>query len=351
VRAAAATLGRLPRAVVVLPRALKLSPRGRRRLLALGLLLVALGAAYTFWFRDSSLVRVEKVTVTGIDSADGARVRAKLSAAARHMTTLNVDADLLRRAVADEPVVHSLTVHADFPHGLKIEIVENRPVALLVAGGRQVAVAPDGTVLEGAKISGKLPAIDVGSLPGTMRMPDGPARERVAVAAAAPVRLLPRIESISVQHGRGVVAELKDGPVVIFGRAVELDRKWAAATAVLAQRSSQGATYIDVRMPDRPVAGGLDLQQDPQAQPEGAGSGSPGVVPAVPPAGATPDASTTATPETATGALPGATTGTPAGTATGGTVQASPTTTAAPSTGATATSPGTGSTTATEPQP
>jgi cell division protein FtsQ len=351
VRAAAATLGRLPRAVFVLPRAFKLSPHGRRRLMALALLLVALAAAYTFWFRDSSLVRVEKVTVTGIDAADGARVRAKLSAAARHMTTLDVNADLLRRAVADEPVVHSLTVRSDFPHGLKIEIVQNRPVALLVAGGRQVPVAPDGTVLEGVKTSGRLPAIDVGALPGAIRMPDGPARERVAVAAAAPVRLLPRIESISVQHGRGAVAVLKDGPVVIFGRAAELERKWAAAVAVLAQRSSQGATYIDVRMPERPVAGGLDLEQDPQAQPEGAGFGSPGVVPAVPPAGAIPDASATPGAGAATGTVPGATTGTPTGTATGGTLQASPTSPAAPASGTTATSPGTGSTTATEPQP
>jgi cell division protein FtsQ len=333
---------------VVLPRTLRLSPHGRRRLIAFGLVLVALAAAYTFWFRDSSLVRVEKVTVSGIDTADGPRVRAKLSAAARQMTTLHVNADALRRAVADEPVVHSLAVHADFPHGLKIEIVQNRPVALLVGAGRQVPVAPDGTVLEGAKVSRGLPTIDVGSLPGGIRMPDGPARERVAVAAAAPVRLLPRIESISVQHGRGAVAELKDGPVVIFGRAVELERKWAAATAVLAQRSSQGATYIDVRMPERPVAGGLDLEQDPQAQPEGATPSSPGVVPAVPPAGAIPGAQT---PATGTTAVPGATTATPTETVPGATAGTSPATPAAPSTGAATTSPTTGSTTTTEPQP
>jgi cell division protein FtsQ len=297
----------VPRAVVTAPRSLSLTPRTRRRLLALLLLALALGAGYMLWFRDSSLVRVEKVTVTGIHTADGPKVRAKLTAAARHMTTLHVNAAALRLAVADEPSVHSLSVEADFPHGLRITVVENRPVALLVGGGRQVAVAPDGTVLDGVKPDGSLPTIDVGGLPSSARMPAGPARERVAVAAAAPSRLLPRIESISVQHGRGAVAELKDGPVVIFGRAEALDRKWAAATAVLAQRSSQGATYVDVRMPERPVAGGLDLEQDPQAQPEGtapgAAPGSPGILPAVPPAAAT----ATATPGvTATGTTPAA---------------------------------------------
>lgn len=302
---------------------MRLSPRGRRRLVVLLMLVLAIGAAYTFWFRDSSFVRVEKVTVTGVDSANGARVRTKLTAAARHMTTLRVNAAALRLAVADEPTVHSITVAADFPHGLRIAVVENRPVALLVGGGRQVAVAPDGTVLEGVKTRGAgLPTIDVGGLPSGTRMPAGPARDRVAVAAAAPPSLLPRLDTISVQHGRGAVAELKDGPVVIFGRAEALGRKWAAATAVLAQHSSQGATYIDVRMPERPVAGGLDLQQDPQAQPDGAepgaAPGSPGVLPAVPPAAASSPAAAADSPQTtgATGVsvAPPATAGTTADT-------------------------------------
>jgi cell division septal protein FtsQ len=323
--------------------------------MVLVLLGVALGAGYVFWLRDSSLVRVQKVTVTGIDTADGASVRAKLTAAGRQMTTLHVNAGALRRAVADEPIVHSLTVHSDFPHGLKIEIVQNRPVALLVARGRQVAVAPDGTVLDGVKVSGGLPTIDVASLPASARMTHGPARDRVAVAAATPARLLWRVETISVQHGRGAVAELKDGPVVIFGRAVELERKWAAAAAVLAQRSSQGATYIDVRMPDRPVAGGLNLEQDPQPQPEGAppgaAPGSPGIVPAVPPAGAVTAGGTQPAPATGAAPAPGATATAAPGSATGGTAQASP---AAPTTGATGTAPAgqtTGPTTSTEPQP
>lgn len=331
-RVAAATLGRLPRAVVRLPRAavrlpraaprtLRLGPHGRRRLLALALLGLALGAGYMFWFRDSSLVRVEKVTITGLETADSSQVRAKLTEAARHMTTLHVDAGALRLAVADEPTVHSLTVEPDFPHGLRIAVVENRPVAVLVGGGRQVTVAPDGTVLEGVEANGSVPTIDVGGLPSGTRMPDGPARDRVAVAAAAPPRLLARIDTISVQHGRGVVAVLKDGPVVIFGRAEALARKWTAAAAVLAQRTSQGATYIDVRMPERPVAGGLDLQQDPQAQPEGtapgAAPGSPGVLPATPTDTAAGGTATAAPPAQAAtpsvqGAAPAAATGAPA---------------------------------------
>jgi cell division septal protein FtsQ len=271
---------------LVLPRAVRLSPRWRRRLLAACVLALALAAGYQFWLRDSSLVRVEKVTVVGLGSSDTARVQAKLAVAARHMTTLHVNAGALRRAVADEPVVQSLAVHPDFPHTLRISIVENRPVAMLVAGGREVAVAPDGTVLEGAKVSGGLPSIRVGALPVGTRMPEGPARERVAVAAAAPARLLSRVESISIQQGRGAVAQLRNGPPLYFGRAVDLERKWAAAAGVLAQPSSEGATYIDVRMPERPVAGGLGLEQDPQLGPDAQAAG----------VGAAPAGTTTAAP-------------------------------------------------------
>jgi cell division protein FtsQ len=314
VRAAAATFRLLPRAASVLPRPRPMSPHWRRRLLALALLLAALGAGYLFWLRDSSLVKVERVTVTGLDTPDAAAVRAKLTEAARRMTTLHVDEAALRDAVADEPVVQSLRVQADFPHALRIEIVENRPVAMLVAGGRELAVAPDGTVLEGAKAAGGLPSVRVGALPANGRLSSGQARQLVAVAAAAPVRLLPRISSISMQSGRGAVAQLQHGPVVVFGHADQLQAKWTAAAGVLARRESQGASYIDVRMPGRPVAGGLALQQEPQPGAEapaaGASAGSPGIVSAEPQAtAADPAQPQQAAPSTgATAAAPPATT-------------------------------------------
>jgi cell division protein FtsQ len=272
-------LGRLPRAIFVLPRALALGPHGRRRLVALLLVAAALGALYMLWLRDSSLVRVNRVSITGVSvTPDGLRVRSKLEAAAKHMTTLHVNPDALRRAVAGEPTVHSLSVQPDFPHRLKISVIENQPVALLESPGRSVAVAPDGTVLAGSKLPTGLPSVRVASLPPGARVPLGATRDRVAVAGAAPGRIRSRVDSIAIEPGRGAVALLHDGPVVIFGRPIDLSLKWAAAIAVLADRSSAGATYIDVRMPERPVAGGLGLQQDPQAQAQ-----SGGVVPAAVP--------------------------------------------------------------------
>ena len=56
---------------------------------------------------------------------------------------------------------------------------------------------------------------------------------------------------------QGIVVALEDGPEIIFGDADLAAEKWTAAVRVLADGDAAGATYIDVRLPARPVAGGL----------------------------------------------------------------------------------------------
>jgi hypothetical protein len=49
--------------------------------------------------------------------------------------------------------------------------------------------------------------------------------------------------------------QLRSGPSVYFGDSADLDAKWLAATEVLADPGSAGASYIDVTDPSRPAAG------------------------------------------------------------------------------------------------
>ena len=53
------------------------------------------------------------------------------------------------------------------------------------------------------------------------------------------------------------MAELRDGPELIFGPATRLRAKWAAAARVLADLEARGASYVDLRIPSRPAVGGL----------------------------------------------------------------------------------------------
>jgi cell division protein FtsQ len=243
-------------ATVALRRAklgLRLSNTVKRRLLLLLALTLLLAGGYQFWLRDSSLVAVDDVSVTGLTTKDAARVRATLTSAAHGMTTLHVRLDELEQAMAAYPVVRTLQVRTDFPHGMEIHVIEHRPAALV--GG--LPVAGDGTILRGLPVEGRLPTIPAtGDMHGD-RLSDPEALHSARVAGGAPAALRPRLDQVEMRSQDGIVVELRDGPELIFGDATRVHEKWVAATRVLADPEAAGATYIDVRLPGRPAAGGL----------------------------------------------------------------------------------------------
>ena len=230
-----------------------LPARLRRWLLIVLAVGLVLAAGYQFWLRDSTLVAVEDVSVTGLTTKDAPRVRIALASAAHSMTTLHVQEEELRSAIEAYPVVRAIEVRTDFPHGLAIHVIEHRPAAMVDG----LPVAGDGTILRGLPVEGKLPTIDTrGNLHGN-RLNDAAALHAARVAGGAPAALRPRLERIEMRSGDGIVVEVRDGPELIFGDATQVRAKWLAATRVLADPEAAGATYIDVRLPGRPAAGGL----------------------------------------------------------------------------------------------
>ncbi len=253
----------------------ELTPRLKRRLVALLVLSLLLAGGYHFWLRDSSLVAVDEVKISGLTTADAPRVRTALAGAARGMTTLHVDRERLERAVEGFPVVHELKVTPDFPHGLRVRVVEHVPAALAVSDAGQVAVAGDGTILRGLPVEGNLPTVAVDGILGADRLRDADALAAAAVAGSAPAVLRRRVEEISKRSEAGLVAELSDGPELIFGTATRLRTKWAAAARVLADPEAQGASYIDLRIAGRPAAGGLPAETVTPVAPAGTAPTAP----------------------------------------------------------------------------
>jgi cell division protein FtsQ len=271
-RAALAALARLrPRSLGLALRAAlaRLSPRTRRWLLAGATTCLVLAAGYHFWLRDSSLVAVKRVTITGVTTSDAQRVRVALTSAARTMTTLHVDRAALDRAVAGYPVVRKLDVSTDFPHGLRIRVIEYVPAAIAVGDDGRMPVAGDGTILRGMSVEGHLPTIHVDGSLGTTRLGNGEARAAAAIAGGAPAPLRSRIDEVRRDSEDGLVAELRDGPQLIFGDASRVRAKWTAAARVLADLEARGASYVDLRIPDRPAAGGLASQTITPVAPAG----------------------------------------------------------------------------------
>jgi cell division septal protein FtsQ len=252
------------------------------------------------WFRDSGLVAVQSVKVTGLSGADSVRIRGALEAAARNMTTLHVDHAALERAVSGFPVVRGVEASPQFPHGIKVHVSRRRPAAMLVASSGRVAVAGDGTVLTGVRVKGRVPTIRISDRLPARRVAAGRELAAVRVAGGLPAALGSRVKQIRREPGNGVVVPLEGGPKVIFGDASRVRAKWAAAVAVLADRGSARAAYIDVRIPGRPVAGGLRVQTVAPAAPAAAPGTSSPVTPtpqtSQPPASAAEPAGPAATP-------------------------------------------------------
>jgi cell division protein FtsQ len=212
-----------------------------------------LGGAW-LWVRDSSLVAVRRVSIAGVYGPDAGQIRSALRLAALNMTTLDVHQGQLRMAVAPYPIVKDLHVSTQFPHGMRIDVVEQLPLGALVAGRQAVAVSGDGTLLRDVP-AGSLPAIPVSSLPGGPAVTEPAVLSALALLVATPSRLEARISQVTSTSAHGLVAELRSGPSIYFGDDSDLDAKWDSAAIVLADPSSAGATYIDVSDPARPAAG------------------------------------------------------------------------------------------------
>jgi len=223
----------------------------RRRVLAIAALAAVLVAGYMFWLRDSSLFTVEEVEVRGV-TANKAEVTAALEEAAEGMTTLHVRDDELAEAVGRFPTVASISAGTSLPHRLEVTVTERLPVAEARLGGQHLPVSADGFVLVGLEVDEPLPRIEARAK-GALLDDEGAAQ--AAILGAAPRDLGERAKAASWDSSRGgVVVDLAGAPELRFGDGGQAEEKWEALAAVLAE-GAPDASYIDVSVPERPVAG------------------------------------------------------------------------------------------------
>ncbi len=228
--------------------------RLRFALLALLVLLPLLSGGW-LWLRHSSLVQVRRVQVSGLHGPEARAIDTALSNAARHMSTLDVHIGALRAAAAPFRVVRDVRVSTSFPHGLHIHVIEQPPVAALTVAGTRTAVAADGVVLGPALLSGSLPALSADGKAVSGRSVRGSALlGALSVLGVAPAPLAKTIER-AYSGPKGLTVAMSFGLLAYFGDGSRPHAKWLALARVLADPSSAGASYVDVRLPERPAAG------------------------------------------------------------------------------------------------
>ena len=223
-------------------------------LLCLAIAIPLLGGGW-LWLRQSSFVSVEHVRISGVQGTQAGPIEAALEEAARGMSTMRVSTAKLREAVARFPVVQEVKASASFPHSLHIVVVEQQPVATLQVAGLKTAVASNGVVLGPELISSSLPTVTGYYEPARgQRLHNASLLESLSVLGAAPP-LLAKLVQRAYEGPRGLTVAMKNGLLIYFGDSSRPHAKWLSLARVLADKSSAGAVYVDVRLPERPAAG------------------------------------------------------------------------------------------------
>ncbi len=136
------------------------------------------------------------------------------------------------------------------------EIAFPEAVATLGSGEDAVAVSAGGEVVPWLPLpeEAELPELPSVEAPKGGRLA-GPMLEQARVLGAAQAALRPYLAR-SYYGESGVGVETTTGIELRFGDASQAARKWAAAAAVLADPSIEALDYVNVRAPAHPAFGG-----------------------------------------------------------------------------------------------
>jgi cell division protein FtsQ len=231
---------------------------GRRRLRVLiGITVVAIAGGGGWAATGSPLLDLDHVVIEGAvhTATDEARFASGLR---RGEPLVDVDSDAVRRAVESLPWVDSASVRRQWPGRIRIRLVEREAVAVIAADGAGSALIDrSGRVLEWVDAAPPGLAVLTGLPPagpaGTTLAPEAVAA--LSVAVALPAELRSRIAGVAPAEGGGGEVEMRLSPEgsVRLGPPVDLDKKFDAIRAVLAQVDLRNLAVLDVRRPDNPV--------------------------------------------------------------------------------------------------
>lgn len=236
-----------------------------------------LGGALGAWLvaRETGVFAVRAVAVTGAPRAVQDDVRRALADTLGD-SLLAVDLDRGRVAVEAIPAVRSVRFDRAYPHTLRVAVVPERPVAIVRRGKESFLVSARGRVIETVP-RGTTPGLARIWVPAGIPIEPGQIVEgdlRLAVRAVAPLagrRFPSRVTSVRVSE-TDLTLRLRSGLELRLGAPIETELKLAVARRLVPELRP-GTTYLDVSVPDRPVAG--TAISDPQVEVETSPSTSP----------------------------------------------------------------------------
>ena len=254
---------RAPSVVVPFPRTTsaesvvlgRIVPSARSLLLWFGVLggvLLALVVA-----RETPLFGVRAIEVTGAPPGVQRQVERALQDR-RGESLVGLDLDAAQTDITALSTVAAVSFDRAYPHTLRVTVVPERPVAVVRQGAAAFVVSDRGRVIASVPRT-KRPELariwvarDVPLEPGAIV--DGDLRIAVgAVAPLAGVRFPGRVVSVATEEEQ-LTLRLGSGLELRLGEPTHVDLKLAVAGRVLPLLPA-GSGYLDLSVPDRPVAG------------------------------------------------------------------------------------------------
>jgi cell division protein FtsQ len=236
----------------------------------LGAVLLALVVA-----RETPLFGIRAIEVSGATPGVQRQVERALRDR-RGESLVALDLDRARADVEALPTVAAVEFDRAYPHALRVTVVPERPVAVVRQGaaafvvserGRVVASVPRTKRPELARIwvSREVPIEPGATVEGDLATAVG------AVAPLAGGRFPGRVVSVATDGGQ-LTLRLRSGLELRLGDPANVDLKLAVAGRILPLLPA-GSGYVDLSVPDRPVAGPPGL--DPQVEVETSTSSTP----------------------------------------------------------------------------
>jgi cell division protein FtsQ len=238
----------------------RLVPSGRS--LGVAVLIVLVAAVAWLGARETGVFSVRTVAVDGAPPTVAAQVRHALEAE-NGTSLLKVDLAAAEREVEALPTVAGARFDRAFPHTLRVVVVPERPVAVVRQGADSYLVAESGRVIATVDRHDK-PALARIWVDRSVSLRPGARAEgdlMNAVAAVAPLAgssFPGRVDSVTTTPD-ALTLRLRTGLEIRLGDALDVPLKLAVAARVI-PLLDPGTAYLDVAVPERPVAGTLNSQ-------------------------------------------------------------------------------------------
>jgi cell division protein FtsQ len=217
--------------------------------------MVATAAGAYFVARETAIFALDRIEVEGASPTVAKEVRSALKTYVGR-SLVRFDADAAARRLSTVAEIADTHFDRAFPHTLKVRVRLERPAAVLRQGGDAWLVSSSARVLR--KVGHPYPRLPRIWLPRSVDVAENSTLGGLGakgVAALAPLRALhvhADVRQVVVADGE-LTLVLRSGTELRLGNNGDLRLKLSIVKQLLPLTT--GARYVDVSVPERPVAG------------------------------------------------------------------------------------------------